>query len=185
VEKTDGTEIIEFAVSLPILVVLVVAIYDFGSAFTLKQKLTGAVREGARVAASQQRPQEGAADCQGAPVSVCEIRDVVDSSLTGSNVNSCNLSSAAPIYAGPGLFVWTFNGSCPGMSLKIERGTLNSTVGTLVAPFDTANYHIANTKITLIYPYQWQFNQAFKLLNGSANYLTSTITVTSSMQELE
>jgi hypothetical protein len=71
------------------------------------------------------------------------------------------------------------------MSLKIERGSLNPNTGTLPAPFDTSAYHVQNTKVTLIYPYQWQFNQAFKLLDRNTNYLASTITVTASMQELE
>lgn len=182
-KKAEGTEIIEFAVSLPILMVLVVGIYDFGSAFTLKQKLTGAVREGARLASSQQRPVQAAADCSNAPVSVCMVRDVVASTLTASNVDACNLGAAAASHSAT--FTWTFDGGCNGMSLKIERGTLSSATGALPAPFDTSAYHIQNTKITLIYPYQWQFNQAFKLLDRNANYLSSSITVTASMQELE
>jgi len=183
-KKTDGTEIIEFAVSLPLLVVLVVGIYDFGTAFTLKQKLTGAVREGARIASSQQRPIEGSTDCSHEPLSVCMVRDMIVSTLAASNVNTCNLSSASATYSS-GTFAWTFDGGCNGMSLKVERGALSPATGALSAPFDTTAYHIQNTKITLVYPYQWQFNQAFKLLDRNANYLSSTITVTASMQELE
>jgi len=183
-KKSTGTEIIEFAVSLPLLVVMVVSIYDFGTAFTLKQKLTAAVREGARLASSQQRPLQEATDCRNAPVSVCMIRDVVASTLTASNVDACNLDTASATYSS-GTFTWTFDGACNGMSLKIERGILSSTTGTLPSPFDTTTYHLLNTKITLIYPYQWQFNQAFKLLDRNANYLSSSITVTASMQELE
>jgi len=183
-KKSDGTEIIEFAVSLPLLVVMVVSIYDFGTAFTLKQKLTGAVREGARLASSQQRPVQEAADCSNAPVSVCMVRDVVANTLAASNVDACNLGAASASYSS-GTFTWTFDGGCNGMSLKVERGTLSSATGTLPSPFDTTAYHIQNTKITLIYPYQWQFNQAFKLLDRNANYLSSSITVTASMQELE
>ena len=183
-KKAEGTEIIEFAVSLPLLVILVVSIYDFGSAFTLKQKLTSAVREGARVSASQMRPVQESTDCSHAPVSICMVRDVVVSSLTASNVDACNLGSAAATYA-TNTFAWTFSGGCGGMSLKIERGALNTNTGTLPSPFDTTAYHVENTKITLIYPYQWQFNQAFKVFDSNANYLTSTITVTASMQELE
>jgi hypothetical protein len=182
--KTHGTEIIEFAVSLPLLVVLVVGVYDFGSAFTLKHKLTSAVREGARVAASQLRPIELANTC-GAPISVCAIRDTVHSSLTTSNVNDCDLGTVSGTVGMAGTFIWTFNGSCSGMSLKIERDVLNPDTGTLAAPFDTSSYHVENTKITLVYPYQWQFNQAFKLLDRNANYLSSTITVSATMQNME
>lgn len=42
--ESKGSAIVEFAVSLPLLVVLVVGIFDFGSAFTVKQKLAYATR---------------------------------------------------------------------------------------------------------------------------------------------
>src|SRR5258708_34074268 len=47
-----ASQIVEFAVALPLLVVFVVGIFDFSGAFTLKQKLTNAAREGARAAAA-------------------------------------------------------------------------------------------------------------------------------------
>ena len=50
---TDAAAIIEFAVALPLLVVLVVGIFDFGGAFNLKQELNNAAREGARFGAAQ------------------------------------------------------------------------------------------------------------------------------------
>ncbi|MFB3095383.1 MAG: TadE/TadG family type IV pilus assembly protein, partial [Candidatus Acidiferrales bacterium] len=40
----------EFALMLPFLVVFTIAIFDFGAAYKLQQKLTNAVREGARIA---------------------------------------------------------------------------------------------------------------------------------------
>src|ERR1044072_9880402 len=54
--ETEGSEIVEFAVPLPLLIVLVVAIYDFGAAFTVKHMLSNTVREGARIASSQHHP---------------------------------------------------------------------------------------------------------------------------------
>ncbi|PYY04272.1 MAG: hypothetical protein DMG69_31010, partial [Acidobacteria bacterium] len=51
--ETQAAQIVELAVTLPVLMILVVGIYDFGQAFNLKQKLAGAVREGARFAANQ------------------------------------------------------------------------------------------------------------------------------------
>ncbi len=53
--EDHGSQIVEFAVSLPLLVVLVVGIFDFGSAFTLKQKLAYAALEGARVGSEELR----------------------------------------------------------------------------------------------------------------------------------
>ncbi len=43
----EGVAIAEFAVSLPLLLVIAVGIFDFGGAFNVKQKLDNAVR-GAR-----------------------------------------------------------------------------------------------------------------------------------------
>jgi len=37
-----GSQMVEFAVTLPLLMVFVVGIFDFSGAFTLKQKLTNA-----------------------------------------------------------------------------------------------------------------------------------------------
>ena len=49
----EAAALIEFAVALPLLVVLVMGIFDFGGAFNLKQELNNAVREGAGFGASQ------------------------------------------------------------------------------------------------------------------------------------
>src|SRR5205807_470777 len=47
-----ASQMVEFAVCLPLLIVVVVGIFDFGEAFNVKQKLNGAAREGARFASS-------------------------------------------------------------------------------------------------------------------------------------
>ncbi len=47
-----AAQIVEFAVALPLLVVFVVGIFDFSSAFTLKQRLTNIARDAARAAAA-------------------------------------------------------------------------------------------------------------------------------------
>lgn len=179
-ERDGGTEIIEFAVSLPLLVILAVAIFDFGSAFTLKHKLNGAVREAARVALSQTHTDLTTVGVCSAPASICRVRDVVVSELQTSIGNTCGLDSASGSPTGP--LTWTFTGDC---SLEINRGIPNPNTVALADPFDATPYTIENTKITLIYPYQWQFNRAFKLLDSNANYLRSTITVSSTVQNLD
>ena len=181
----DGTEIIEFAVSMPLLMVMAVGIYDFGSAFTLKHKLNSAVREGARIASIQHHPANPAANegC-GTPASICVIRDVIANDLQASTGSDCDLGTEGGTYAGGSTFTWTFSGSCSGFSLKIERAVLSSAA--LANPFeDGVPYRIENTKVTLVYPYQWKFNQAFKLLDRNANYLRSTITVFATMQNMD
>jgi hypothetical protein len=181
--RRDGTEIIEFAVSLPLLVVLVVGIYDFGSAFTLKHRLTSAVREGARIASAQHHPPNpGASSVCGVPSSICVIRDIVHGSLATSNVDDCGLGTVPGSYAAS---TWTFTGSCSGPILEINRGVLNPATATLPAPFDTRPYIVEDTQVTLTYPYQWQFGKAFQLLGPGSNYLASTIKVTATMQNID
>lgn len=187
---TAGTEIIEFAVSLPLLVILAVGIYDFGTAFTLKHKLVGAVRDGARIASSQHHPPNPSVNQRcGVPSSICTIRDIVASDLQTSIGNDCGLATTNGGYSGGTTFTWTFTGSgnCSNFSLKIERAFIDPTnVTTLADPFDDSHaYKIENTRITLVYPYQWQFGKAFQLLGSNANFLKSTITVSCVMQNLD
>jgi hypothetical protein len=184
---THGTEIIEFAVSMPLLVVLAVGIYDFGTAFTLKHKLNDAVTDGARMASHQHHPVDPAADngC-GAPNSICDIRKLVGNDLQASIGNDCGIASATGTYGGAATFTWTFTGTCGGSSLKIERAYINPNTINLPSPFDSVDpYKIENTRVTLVYPYQWQFGRAFQLLGNSSNSFGSTITVTSTKQNLD
>jgi len=183
--KTEGSEIVEFAVSLPLLIVLVVAIYDFGAAFTVKHKLSNAVREGARIASSQHHPPDPAntgGSCS-APISICTVANVIGRSLQANIGNDCGFSTASAAYSATS--TWTFNGSCSGSSLKIERAFINPNAVSLANPFDSHAYKIENTRVTLVYPYQWQFSKVFQFLSGSANYLSPTITVSSTMQNLD
>src|SRR5260370_240663 len=48
-----GAALLEFAISLPLLVVFVVGIFDFSGAFNQRQKIEQAAQEGAIVAAAQ------------------------------------------------------------------------------------------------------------------------------------
>jgi len=70
--------------------------------------------------------------------------------------------------------------------LKIERAFINPNVVSLANPFDHHDpYKIENTRITLVYPYQWQFSRVFQFLGGNSNYLGPTMTVSSTMQNLD
>src|ERR1700723_322002 len=81
--ETEAAAIIEFAVALPLLVVLIVGIFDFGCAFNLKQELNNAVREGARFGAGQRTNDLAVVP---AP-SVNAVRSVVASYLQTARVN--------------------------------------------------------------------------------------------------
>src|SRR5690349_7865354 len=88
--SSEASSMVEFAVALPLLVVLVVGIFDFGAAFNLKQELNNAVREGARFASSQ--PSNDLYN-PGVPPSVDAVRSLVASYLIAAHINDCGLNT--------------------------------------------------------------------------------------------
>jgi len=184
---TDGAEIVEFVVSLPLIVVTVVGIFDFGTAFIVRQKISNAALQGARVASNQPTNDLSySAGACSAPSSVCALRDVIDTTLTESRLNDCGLNSASA--AASGTLAWTFtaNTNCPGtLSLKVERGYVYSPSAALPTPFDSGSYGIEGTKVTISYPYKWEFNKVIGLLVPGASYAgTSQISGIGVMQNL-
>jgi Flp pilus assembly protein TadG len=162
--KTDAAAIIEFAVALPLLVVLVVGIFDFGGAFNLKQKLNNASREAARFGASQ--PTNDLALPQ--PPSVNAVRYLVDAYLQTAGINDCGLSTAT--WTGGGL-TWQFSGTGPtcSMTLTVNRGfQVQETVG-------GATVTMFCTSVNIVHPYQWHFNNVIQLLVPNANYSLGNI----------
>ena len=161
---TQGAAVIEFAVALPLLIVLVVGIFDFGGAFNLKQELNNAVREGARFGAAQATNDLSVAP----PPSVSAIRFVVDSYLLRAHLNDCGLSTAPEVPVSGS--VWQFTGStgCT-TTLTISRQVpLQVTVsGTQVT--------MLCTTVQISYPYQWHFNNVIQLLVPGANYTLGNI----------
>jgi Flp pilus assembly protein TadG len=168
----QGSQIAEFAISLPLLVVMVVGIFDFSGAFALKQKLANAAREGARAAAADPA-NDLSGVASGVPVSVSDAFQVVDNYLLAEKINDCALGGAT-ITQGSGL-TWsaTSTGTCPGGGIifSINRGcvtqqTLAGTSTSMVA-----------TCVTITYPYAWRFNTVSSLLGRTIlgpNNLTTT-----------
>jgi len=165
--STDAAALIEFAVSLPLLVVLVVGIFDFGGAFNLKQELSNAVREGALFGASQ--PTNDMSPNIAKPPSVDAIRFLVDSYLQTAHINDCGLSAATEPAQGGGL-VWVYNASGNGCSLTltISRGNSVQTTGTPAV-------YLLCTTVHISYPYQWHFNNVIQLLVPGASYTLGNI----------
>lgn len=181
--EQDGAELVEFAVSLPLLVVFVVGIYDFGAAFTLKQKLGNITLEAARVAASQpMNDLSNPTPCTGggtAPASICEIRDIVANDLAQNHADSnCPLAGVTASASPP--LDWQFTAS--GCTLEINRGFLISGVA-LQSPF-SGNYTMETTQVKLTYPYQWQFGRVIGLLVPGANFSGSALSSQATMENL-
>lgn len=94
-----AAQLLEFAVALPLLVLFVVGIFDFSNAFTLKQKLTNAVRDGARVAAAG--PASDLSSPIRVPASVIDAYQVVDNNLLANKINVCGLLPPAATHPPP------------------------------------------------------------------------------------
>ena len=151
----DGAQILEFALVLPLLVVFVVAIYDFGQAFNVKEKLNFAAKDAARFGAAQ--PTNDLT--QPIPVSVTAIRDLVDADLINAGINDCGLG---PIQLTASL-TWTATGSCSETStftVTIDRAfVFNSGPQGATEPLK-----MISTRVDISYPYQWRFGGVIKLL---------------------
>lgn len=174
-----AAQILEFALSLPLLVLFVVGIFDFSSAFTLKQKLTNVARDAARSAAADAandltQPQTAV------PISVSDALQIVDNYLIANHLSDCGLSTTA---GSPSGLTWTYTATsgCPSgaLTLVINRGyyfpaansgqpaTLNCAP---VAP--GAQTAVIATCVSIQYPYQWRFGRVANLLGSAASLPT-------------
>jgi Flp pilus assembly protein TadG len=176
---TRGSELLEMAFGLPLLLVFMVGIADFGGAYNLKHRLSNAVREGARFATSESDLDafSNGAICTCTPASVSAIRDVVANYLTNAGVAQCAVSTTATQSS----LKWTFDSStsgsgCGNFSLVIDRNNTATTNGTTTVPA---------THVSLTYPYTWQFNKVMGLLvNGANPTLPATISSDVIMENL-
>lgn len=177
--EDGGAQILEFAVSLPLLVVFVVGIFDFSSAFTLKQKLTNAARDAARTAAAGPASDFD----QTTPESVKDAFHVVKNYLTANNLNDCGLN----LGAGPSGLTWTFTASTTGpqpcaITLIVNRGYYFPQTSVKAADCDASQspggeVAVIATCVSIQYDYQWRFSRVISLL-GASSMLPSSITTT-------
>jgi len=93
IRSTEAAALIEFAVALPLLVVLVVGIFDFGGAFNLKQELNNAAREGANFGASE--PTNDLYN-NGTPPTIDAVRYLVDSLPRGRKASMTAVLEPCP-----------------------------------------------------------------------------------------
>jgi Flp pilus assembly protein TadG len=156
----QGAALLEFAISLPLLVVFVVGIYDFSGAFNQKQKIEQAAQEGAILAGAQ--PTSDIASPT-PPDSLLPVVAAVFNSLAGSGVlQGCTLPAAA---TGTGLSSTYKISGCPDqLVITINRGTVVNSVSPAVV----------GTNVQVQYPYHWRFNSVIQLLIPGANYAATT-----------
>jgi hypothetical protein len=176
-----AAQIVEFAVSLPLLVIFVVGIFDFSGAFTLKQKLTNIARDAARAASADPVSDLSASK----PVSVSDAFQMIDNYLIANQLNDCGITqSTSPL----GL-KWTSTGNgsgCPpgGLKIIINRGyyfpaTSSATIANANCTPQTLGGQTAaiSTCVSIQYAYGWRFGRVASLLGSSAS-LPNMITAT-------
>ncbi len=173
--EVQGAALLEFAITLPLLVVFVVGIFDFSGAFNQKQKIEQAAQEGAIIAGAQ--PMSDIQTSNPAPDSLKPVVTAVFNSLAGSGMlpnggASCTPPPPVPTRpAPPGLaWIYTISG-CSGTTaadnlvITINRGWVSAS-GPPVA---------VGTAVTVQYPYHWRFGSVIQLLfPGPNGYLTPT-----------
>jgi Flp pilus assembly protein TadG len=190
-----AAQLVEFAVALPLLVVFVVGIFDFSSAFTLKQKLTNIARDVARAAASEPATDvtNPGSDAQGIPSSVDDAFQLVQQYLTANNINTCGVVAANAIN-GPAA-TWTFSASVSSppcsITVKINRGYYFPANGTgQIAPstcLPTAagpnQLQVVATCVSIQYAYQWRFGTVSSLLGPTMTLPSPLIATAVAMNE--
>lgn len=161
-----GSALLEFAISLPLLVVFLVGIYDFSGAFNQKQKIEHAAQEGAILAAAQ--PTNDIQTSDGNPDSLQPVVTAIFNSLAASNVlplaNQGNCKAPAPGTLVSGV-KWSYTiDQCPDtLTITIDRGWVPG--GTVTS---------VGTSVQVSYPYRWRFNSVIQLLIPGARYAPST-----------
>jgi Flp pilus assembly protein TadG len=182
--SSSGAQFVELAFVLPILLLLVIGIWDFGSAFELKQELTNAAHSGARVfvSASSTNPANATGCSTAVPCSVVAAATAVQQYLTGASLDGSWITPSSPTNnpaVGSCEWTWTSsstsNGTTSTYSLDIQGALWLAPDGTIlpqnasVIPAGSARA----TQVTLQYPVHWSWAAPFT----SGNQLSTTVTM--------
>jgi Flp pilus assembly protein TadG len=166
--SSEGSQLLEFALVLPLLLVMIVGIADFAGAYNLKQKLNNAAREGARYAANQ---SSNVNDINA--TSVGAVGTVVSNYLTNAGISQCAIGGAT---GGP--MNYTFSSGtvgCGNFQLDVNRAATLTSNGSAYSA----------TKVTITYPYTWLIGNMMKLLVPSSNAgLPATIQSDTTIQNI-
>lgn len=182
-----ASQLVEFAVSLPLLVVFVVGIFDFSNAFTMKQKLTNIARDAARAAAVDPTNDLDTST----PVSVTDAFHMVDDFLIAQNINDCGLT----YNSSPSGLTWTFTGTgngCAtgGITVIVNRGYYYPSSGATLPNLTCTSQSIGTTQMAVIstcvsiqYAYPWRFGKVASLLGRNTTLPTQISGVAVAMNE--
>lgn len=166
----EGSQLLEFALTAPLLFVMLIGIIDFGSAYNLKQKLSNAAREGARYGANQSSAVGDISSTQ-----ANAIDTVVSNYLTNSGVTQCAVGSAS----GSNFNYTASSGStgCSSFSLQVNRNDHVVSNGTTYRA----------TTVAISYPFSWGIGNLMKLfMKGSTlnSSLPATVSAYATVQNI-
>jgi Flp pilus assembly protein TadG len=178
-----ASQIVEFAFSLPLIAFFIIGIFDFSGAYSVKQKLINAAREGARIG-SNQPTQDLSATPE--PPSVDAIARSVGQYMQTVKLNDCGLATGGWVVTVPAARAWTYTASgCSGFepTVEIERGV--TTQVTMASPYPSGTMYVENTRVTVTYPYTWKFGSAAALVVPGSTFVgPTTLTAVALMQNL-
>ena len=157
----QGSQLLEFAIAAPMLLLLVIGIWDYGAAFALKQKLTNAAREGARIVSdmpSNTVDASSGASCSPAPCNIQSGASAVAQYMNQAGLNASCVFTTTPAAAKTGNG-WVY--SCNGLTLEIDRGSVSPTA---IEPYTTVTTTsgsslVALTVVSVTYPVTWTAGQ--------------------------
>lgn len=163
-KKERGAQLLELSLALPILLLLVAGIWDFGSTFGLKAKITNASREAARIVVSTPLTN---LNCSGSvPCPIQAAVTAVVNYMSNAGVDASCFNPTSP--SSSTTLSWTYTCSS-GASLVINRGAV-LTVGSVAVP---------STSVTLSWPVSWKLANFLK----SSNF-PSAVSATATMANL-
>lgn len=150
--REKGAELLELALALPLLLLMLVGVLYYGGAWSTKDVLSGAGRDGARVAVNAFNDTTNPQCSGGTPCSVQAAANAVVAAMNSANVDTCGLTPSSNPPASTGAFAWTYtSGGCAASgqpwTMLIERAV----------PQTINNVGVLATRITLRYPYAWNF----------------------------
>jgi Flp pilus assembly protein TadG len=168
--ETEGSQLLELALSLPILLVILVGIVQFAGAFNLKQKMANAAGEGARIMISNILAGSG---CAGSNCSAQAAVKAIANYMTNGGVDSSCIDPSSMTSSG----AQTWTATCgSGIRLTINHQYVYTPSG---------GTPVTGTRVTVTYPYTWFFNDIIRLLVPNASLsLPTTLTETAVMQNI-
>jgi len=176
--RSEGSAILEFAIVLPLLVVFIAGIYDFGGAFNQKQKIEQAAQEGAIVAGAQPTSDLLPVPVAGSTANPDSLVPVVYAVFNSLNTNgvftaSCSAPGTPSGPSGPPpTLTWQYQiTGCSSLNpsdnllITINRGFVVAT--------STTGLDVVGTVVTVSYPYDWRFYSIIQQILPGANPTTS------------